>query len=271
MSRIRTIKPDAFESLSLSRVPIPARWLFAGFWTLADDDGRYHDSATLIRSKVFPVDDLPVPEIESWLSALIAEGALCRYEVDGESYLHAPHFRRHQVINKPTASQRPPCPTHAPESRVVKVTVAAPRAPRQLTVLPTPEPSGEEPARRCPEHLNVRSAPRCGACKEQRITHERWDKAHRAEIRREEELAMLVPCNSSRCTCDHKECDCGFFTEEQVDPANGRSAEVQRKCTKCFPAPASSTKSARPVRSYVDARDLGADYADARAAAAGDR
>src|SRR5690348_8499174 len=116
MSRIRTIKPEAFESLTLARVPIPARWLFAGLWTMADDEGRLHDSPPLIRSKVFPVEDVPLEQITEWLNALIGETHLCRYVTpEGVALLHIPGWHTHQVINRPTPTRLPACPYHPTE------------------------------------------------------------------------------------------------------------------------------------------------------------
>ena len=117
MSRIRTIKPDAFTSLSLAKVPVEARWMFAGMWTMADDDGRLPDHPGLIRSQVYPVDDFTLAQVRDWLDALVAIGSVCRYEVDGEPLLHIPGFPRHQVINRPTASRLPECPTHPAEPK----------------------------------------------------------------------------------------------------------------------------------------------------------
>src|SRR5690349_16384617 len=57
MARIRSLKPDAFKSESLSRVPRGTRWTFAGLWTYLDDAGRGKDNARLIWAELYPLDE----------------------------------------------------------------------------------------------------------------------------------------------------------------------------------------------------------------------
>lgn len=110
MARIRTIKPDAFTSESLSSVSIPARWTFAGLWTYLDDDGRGRADTRLIKAALYPLDDeIQVDDIEDHLSQLEQIGAVCRYEANGRLYLHAPKFTRHQRVNRKTDSTIPEC------------------------------------------------------------------------------------------------------------------------------------------------------------------
>lgn len=111
--RIRTVKPDLFESGSLADTPIEARYLFIGLWTMADDEGRLRDLPKLIQSRVFPLDDeVTLADVTGWLDHLVRVGSLCRYAVDGVALLHIPAFRIHQVINRPTPSRLPDCLTH---------------------------------------------------------------------------------------------------------------------------------------------------------------
>jgi hypothetical protein len=112
MARIRTIKPDAFISHSLSYVPREVRWTFAGLWTYADDEGRARDDVRLIKAALYPLDDsVSLASLASDLDRLASEevGCVCRYEVDGRAYLHMPTWKKHQVINRPTPSKIPPC------------------------------------------------------------------------------------------------------------------------------------------------------------------
>lgn len=157
MPRIRTIKPHAFRSLSLSRVPIPARWLFAGLWTEADDEGRVRDHGPLLRSQLLGLDDVSLQMLEEWLAALEREGSICRYVVNDERFLHIPRFQRHQVINRPAPSELPGCPIHNPA-------VGSP--PSLVAVNP----------RRCAGHQHG-PAIRCGACREARVSYEESVKA----------------------------------------------------------------------------------------------
>lgn len=110
MPRIRTIKPDAFKSDSLSLVPRGTRWTFAGLWTYADDEGRARDDARLIKAELYPLDDdMTRDEVEADLRRLAEIDGICRYEVGGKRYLHMPNWD-HQKINRPTPSRLPECP-----------------------------------------------------------------------------------------------------------------------------------------------------------------
>lgn len=113
MPRIRTIKPDAFLSESLSSVPRGTRWTFAGLWTYADDKGRARDDARLVKAALYPLDDdVTLDDVRHDLDQLHAIGAICRYHVEGRDYLHMPTWEEHQRINRPTPAKSPPCPHH---------------------------------------------------------------------------------------------------------------------------------------------------------------
>lgn len=112
MARIRTIKPDAFTSDSLSSVPRGTRWTFAGLWTYADDAGRGRDDVRLIKAALYPLDDdVTLADVAEDLELLAGIGGICRYVVAGRNYLHMPKWG-HQKINRPTPAKSPPCPVH---------------------------------------------------------------------------------------------------------------------------------------------------------------
>lgn len=114
MARIRTIKPEAFTSDSLSSVSVLARWTFAGLWTYCDDEGRGRADARLVKAALFPIDDATtLRNVEKALDELEAIGAICRYESGGKPFLHCPKWG-HQKINRPSESKMPECsrPTH---------------------------------------------------------------------------------------------------------------------------------------------------------------
>lgn len=111
MARIRSIKPDAFTSDSLSGVSILARWTFAGLWTYCDDEGRGRADARLIKAALFPIDDkTTLGDVQGALDELEQIGAICRYRLDGKTYLHVPKWEQHQKINRPSESKLPDCP-----------------------------------------------------------------------------------------------------------------------------------------------------------------
>lgn len=118
MARIRSIKPDAFRSDTLSQVPRGVRWTFAGLWTYLDDDGYGRDNVRLIKAALYPLDeDITVDTIADDLKQLEAIGSICRYEADGRDYLHVPKSPDkgwdHQKINRPTPTKFPRCREHS--------------------------------------------------------------------------------------------------------------------------------------------------------------
>lgn len=113
MARIRAIKPALYTSLTVSAWPVPVRWTFVGLFTYLDDKGRGLDETRLIKAELYPLDDTMSPKkVGEHLDQISESGPLCRYEVDGQGYLHITSWREHQRINRPTPSRIPPCPTH---------------------------------------------------------------------------------------------------------------------------------------------------------------
>lgn len=124
MARIRSIKPEARKSFTLASWPREVRLAWHYLSMYLDDEGRGHDDVRLIVAECFPLDrDVSERKMERWLQIMADnpelkpgdEPALCRYEVDGMRYLHAPKFRQHQPINRPQKSRIPHCPIHEPE------------------------------------------------------------------------------------------------------------------------------------------------------------
>ena len=65
MARARNIKPGFFRNADLAELPIEARLLFIGLWTIADREGRMEDRPKQIKMELFPADSLdcdgPIP------------------------------------------------------------------------------------------------------------------------------------------------------------------------------------------------------------------
>lgn len=114
MARIRSIKPDFFTSESVGALSLHARLTFAGLWTYVDDKGRAKDNPRAIRGALWPNDEETVSsaDVARFIDELVANGMVCRYTHDGQAYLHAINFNKHQSINKPSASKLPECSVH---------------------------------------------------------------------------------------------------------------------------------------------------------------
>ena len=79
--RIRTIKPEYWQSRTISKLSMPARLLFVGLWNLADDRGVGLLEPAWIRSELFRFDaDLTDREVLEWIYELVREGLIESYE-----------------------------------------------------------------------------------------------------------------------------------------------------------------------------------------------
>lgn len=95
MARIRTIKPEFFKNEQLADLPMAARLLFIGLWTLADKEGRLEDRPKRIKAELFPYDNL---DCEKELSRLHTSGFVIRYEVGDLKVIQITKFTDHQRI-----------------------------------------------------------------------------------------------------------------------------------------------------------------------------
>lgn len=111
MSRIRTIKPGFFRSLTIASLPVSTRLTFIGLWTYVDDEGRGVDDPRLIKAELWPLDDTyTAKKVDRDLDQLAAAGRVERYAVDGRRYLRITTWAEHQRINRPQPSTLPtPC------------------------------------------------------------------------------------------------------------------------------------------------------------------
>ncbi|MEV0445347.1 hypothetical protein AB0I84_23530 [Streptomyces spectabilis] len=114
MARIRTIKPEAFESEDLASVSITAERTFFGLLTQADDSGRHRDHPAIIAGRLWALrPEHSATHVAQDLEELAAAGLICRYTgCDGRNWLHVVTWERHQKIDRPSASRLPRCPQH---------------------------------------------------------------------------------------------------------------------------------------------------------------
>jgi hypothetical protein len=104
MARIRTIKPELWTDEKLTECSLGARLLFIGMLNFADDNGNLQRSSKKIKMQVFPADNI---DCEPLLAELFAHGVLREYSVNNENFIHISGFRKHQVINRPSATNIP--------------------------------------------------------------------------------------------------------------------------------------------------------------------
>jgi hypothetical protein len=74
------------------------RLLWIGVLTAcADDQGRFMDNAALIRSKVFPMDDIPLSQIEDGIKVFASEGKIIRYTEKKKKCAQIVNWWKHQT------------------------------------------------------------------------------------------------------------------------------------------------------------------------------
>lgn len=118
MARIRSVKPELRRDLTVADWPRDCRYAWVLLWGYLDDHGRGLDDLRLLVADLFPLDrDVTERKLDGWLKRMTAasphgEPPLCRYQIDGRNYLHAPKWSRSQRVSHPQESKVPPCPVH---------------------------------------------------------------------------------------------------------------------------------------------------------------
>jgi len=87
------------------------RLLFTWLIPHLDCEGRMHGDPITVKSIVFPRRKISAGKVEKYLKELEKNELILRYSVDGNQYLSAPNFEKHQVGLRKTQespSQIPP-------------------------------------------------------------------------------------------------------------------------------------------------------------------
>ena len=114
--RIRSIKPEFWQSEDISALSIEDRLLFIGLWSYVDDNGVGRDQPVNICTSLFAGDFVASPaetlaRIADGLQNLATRGRITRYTVDGAAFIAIANWKRHQKIDRPN-KPRLPEPTH---------------------------------------------------------------------------------------------------------------------------------------------------------------
>ena len=110
MARIRTIKPEFWEDEKLAKLLVYARLLFIGTWNFADDNGALLANPILMKSHIFPYEDIGISTISEWIDMLVENGMLIRTTYNGKDYLVIRKFLIHQKINRKSIRINIPLP-----------------------------------------------------------------------------------------------------------------------------------------------------------------
>lgn len=107
MARKRMIDPEYWSDEKIATLSLPARLFFIGLWNFSDDAGIFKSHPHLLKSFVFPYDELETVDIEKYLIEIEKQNLIFRYKINGQQYGIILNFRKHQVINKPQPSKLP--------------------------------------------------------------------------------------------------------------------------------------------------------------------
>lgn len=110
MPRSRLIKPDFWEDEKLAEVSRDARLVFIGLWTHSDDYGVVKGHATLLKSRIFPYDEIKKGDFEKWLGELEGIKVILPFTHNGDKFYFIKHFNDHQRVDKPSKSNYPSPP-----------------------------------------------------------------------------------------------------------------------------------------------------------------
>ncbi len=93
----RMIEAETWEDDFFTSLHLFGRVVWLGLITsCADDQGRMQDSAALVRSKIFPVDDIAIKEIEASLEEFYKVGKIARYTANGKKLIQIVNWWKHQ-------------------------------------------------------------------------------------------------------------------------------------------------------------------------------
>jgi hypothetical protein len=92
----RMIDPAFWQSETMSSLTVEQRYLFIGLFSNSDDQGRLRAHPSLIRSIVFPYEDVSLECIEENLKALASAECIHLYSIDGRTYLQVINWWKYQ-------------------------------------------------------------------------------------------------------------------------------------------------------------------------------
>ncbi|MBF6135855.1 hypothetical protein IU501_22960 [Nocardia otitidiscaviarum] len=108
MARIRTIKPEFWDSPGIETMHPFSRLLFVAMWNWADDSGRGKAEARELMGFVFPRDeDMTLAEFRRYLGEVRRVFGVHFYKVAGRSYYAIPSWDNHQKIDKRSGARWP--------------------------------------------------------------------------------------------------------------------------------------------------------------------
>lgn len=110
MPRIRTVKPEFWDSPSTARASLRARLFFIAMWNWADDYGVGTANPKALIGFAFPNDDdVTVTDFPTLRKEVADAFGVVFYEVDGRPFYAIPSWERHQRTER-RANRHHPAP-----------------------------------------------------------------------------------------------------------------------------------------------------------------
>lgn len=104
LARKRMIDPNIWMSEDVGKLSLFERLLLIGMFSNADDEGKGRANPPLLRSIIFPYDDISVNEINGALEKIKIYIKIEIYEVDGSRYYKFLNWKKWQRVEKPQKS-----------------------------------------------------------------------------------------------------------------------------------------------------------------------
>lgn len=127
--RIRTVKPDFWQSETLATVSREARLLAVSLLNWADDEGYFKSHPALIAGALFPFEPDGREFVDSGMRELIKIGYIKPF-AGGISQIT--NFKQHQVINKPVTSKL----AHLATEEITQTPITTAKHPKHPPPLP---------------------------------------------------------------------------------------------------------------------------------------
>jgi len=92
------VHTQIWESEQLLKQSVPARLLYIGMITIADDSGRLRGDARYLKRMFFYVDHISAASVEKMIQDLEKSGLIIRYTAEGTAYIAHPNWRKYQKL-----------------------------------------------------------------------------------------------------------------------------------------------------------------------------
>lgn len=122
MARIRSIKPEFWDSESVGKASLRARLLFIAMWNWADDYGIGDATPIRLIGFAFPNDELGVADFPPLREEISERFHVVFYKHEGRPYFYIPSWEKHQRTEK-RAQQRIPLPNDIENVEITDVSI----------------------------------------------------------------------------------------------------------------------------------------------------